>query len=86
MTVKYLNTVLVHLLVHANLPGIIRGTGVHPDPQIMRKTLKSKEQGAREGRRVGLGSTHSHLSPTWTLAIPCWILDILPITFVTHEA
>ena len=29
---------LVHLLVHANFPGIIRGTGVHPDPKILRKT------------------------------------------------
>ena len=26
---------------------------------------------------VGLGYAHSHLSLTWTLDIPCWLLDIL---------
>ncbi len=38
LLVHLLVYLLVHLLIHANILGIIRGTGIHPDPQILRKT------------------------------------------------
>ncbi|NLE67161.1 MAG: hypothetical protein GX608_07040 [Lentisphaerae bacterium] len=53
---------------------------------IQYPTLKSKEQGGRG--HGGLGYAHSHLSLTWTLDIPCWLLDILLMSFaysVQHQ-
>ena len=45
-------------------------------------------RGARAWWMVGLGYAHSHLSLTWTLDIPCWLLDILLMSFtysVQHQ-
>jgi len=42
MLIGFGNNVLVHILVHANLPCIIRGGGIPLDPQILRKTQKRK--------------------------------------------
>ena len=55
---------------------------------IQYPTLKSKEQGGRGHGDGGLGYAHSHLSLTWTLDIPCWLLDILLMSFtysVQHQ-